>query len=151
MLDPSFSFEAAGLLAIGGWLLLLTGLFVRSARPLTWRLARFGVPVLISIAYIFLIVEGVRQAEGELFGSLGAIRDLFANDSALAAGWLHYLAFDLFVGTWEAEDAERSGVPAALLVPCLVLTFIFGPIGLLLYLLLRTVFIRRAANREQPA
>jgi len=151
MVDPHQTFEVAGLLAIAGWLLVLVGLFARPLRRPSWAIARFGVPTLLAIAYILLIIEGVRHAQGDLFGSLGAIRDLFANDSALAAGWLHYLAFDLFIGTWEAEDAERSGVPALLLVPCLALTFLFGPVGLLLYFVLRLTFTGRSANREMPS
>jgi hypothetical protein len=151
MLDPHVAFEGAGLLAIAGWLLILAGLFVRPLRRFVWPVARFGLPALLAVAYVFLIVEGVRQAQGDLFGSIGAIRDLFANDSALAAGWLHYLAFDLFIGTWEAEDAEKSGVPAWLVVPCLALTFLFGPVGLLLYFILRLAFMRRNTNREMPS
>ena len=151
MLDPHFAFRAAGLLTISGWLLILAGLFVPSLRRFTWPAARFAIPTLLAIAYVFLIIEGVRQAQGDLFGSLPAIRDLFANDSALAAGWLHYLAFDLFIGPWEAEDAQRSGVPALLLVPCLALTFLFGPVGLLLYFLLRLARTRRQPSQETPS
>jgi hypothetical protein len=150
MLDPHFAFRAAGLFAIAGWLLILAGLFVPSLRRLAWPAAQFAIPALLAIAYILLLIEGVRQAQGELFGSLPAIRELFANDSALAAGWLHYLAFDLFIGTWEAEDSERSAVPALLVVPCLALTFLFGPVGLLLYFILRFARSRRSALQETP-
>jgi hypothetical protein len=53
------------------------------------------------------------------------------------AGWIHYLIFDLFVGAWEARDARRRGVPHLLLVPCLLATLMIGPVGLLLYVLVR--------------
>ena len=55
----------------------------------------------------------------------------------LLAGWTHYLAFDLFIGGWEVRDAQRRGIPHLLVVPALVLTFLFGPAGLLLYLAIR--------------
>lgn len=55
----------------------------------------------------------------------------------LLAGWVHYLAFDLFIGSWEVRDAQRHGLSHLLVVPCLALTFLFGPVGLLLYLGLR--------------
>jgi ABA4-like protein len=57
---------------------------------------------------------------------------------ALLAGWTHYLAFDLFIGGWEVRDAQARGIPHLLVVPALVLTFLFGPAGLLLYLAIRS-------------
>ena len=62
---------------------------------------------------------------------------LFANPWLLLAGWIHYLAFDLFVGSWEVRDARERGIPHLLVVPCLVMTFLFGPAGWLLYALVR--------------
>ena len=52
-------------------------------------------------------------------------------------GWTHYLAFDLFIGGWEVRDAQSRGISHLLVVPALVLTFLFGPAGLLLYLAVR--------------
>jgi hypothetical protein len=49
------------------------------------------------------------------------------------ASWLHYLVIDLVAGTWEVIDAERAGLPHFALVPCLIATFFFGPMGVLLY------------------
>ena len=74
---------------------------------------------------------------------LGAVRALFADDRALLAGWTHYLAFDLFVGSWEVRDAQRVGVHHLLVAPCLLLTFLLGPVGLLLYFALRAGLRRR--------
>ena len=143
MLDPNMAFSIAGLLAMIGWLALLVSLFVAAARGPVWTLTRFIIPALLAVAYLLLIVAGVGETEGGGFGSIAQVRALFANDAALAAGWLHYLAFDLFVGTWIAEDSRPRRVPALLVVPCLVLTFLFGPVGLLLYLILRVTLGRQ--------
>jgi hypothetical protein len=61
------------------------------------------------------------------FSTLPDVATLFSNPWALLAGWIHYLAFDLLIGTWETRDAREHGVPPLWLVPCLVLTFLFGP------------------------
>ena len=53
------------------------------------------------------------------------------------AGWTHYLAFDLFVGCWIAQDADRRGIGRIGQAPVLALTFVAGPAGLLLHYLLR--------------
>ncbi len=73
----------------------------------------------------------------ERAGSLDALARLFADRRALLAGWVHHLALDLFIGAFEVRDARRLGIPHLLVVPCLVLTFLPGPIGLLAYLGLR--------------
>ena len=59
--------------------------------------------------------------------------------AALTAGWIHYLAFDLFVGTWIAQRAARLGLPHLATIPLLALTFLFGPAGLLAFFALRAV------------
>jgi len=143
MIDPSTAFSLGGNLAILGWLGLLVSLFVAPARPITQAAARFLIPALLAIAYGLLIWTGFGEAEEGGFGSIAEVRALFASDSALAAGWLHYLAFDLFVGSWIAADGVKRRIPALLILPCLPLTFLFGPLGLLLYLALRLAFQRR--------
>ena len=81
------------------------------------------------------------------FGSLPEVSALFANQWLLLAGWIHYLAFDLFVGSWEVRDAAERNISHWLMIPCLVLTFLFGPVGLLTYFALRsTAKMRRIAG-----
>jgi hypothetical protein len=143
MIDSSTAFRIGGYLAMLGWIGLLASLFVASARPTAQLAARIAIPALLALAYGLLIWTGFGEAEGGVFGSIAEVRTLFASDSALAAGWLHYLAFDLFVGSWIAADGIERRIPALLILPCLPLTFLFGPLGLLLYLALRLAFQRR--------
>ena len=144
MLDPHFLYSVSGPVVMGAWFVLLVGLFVAKVRPVAIPVARMIVPALLAIAYALLIWTGFGEAEGGGFGSIAEIRALFASDSALVAGWFHYLAFDLFVGAWIVEDGTNRRVPRLLLLPCLPLTFLFGPTGLLLYFILRLAFARRA-------
>ena len=83
-------------------------------------------------AFIAGHYPGAHGGEGG-FGSLGQVAALFHDPWALLAGWVHYLCFDLFVGAWEARDARQRGVPHGALVPALALTFLLGPVGLLVY------------------
>ena len=146
MIDPATAFNLSGKLVMLGWLGLIASLFIARARPTTQMAARLIVPALLAIAYGLLIRTGFAEATGGGFGSIAEVRALFASDSALTAGWLHYLAFDLFVGGWIVADGLKRGIPALLILPCLPLTFLFGPLGLLLFILLRLAFRRR-----QPA
>jgi hypothetical protein len=76
---------------------------------------------------------------------------LFTDHWLVLAGWVHYLAFDLFIGSWQVRDARRNRVPFLLVLPCLLLTFLFGPIGLLLYLFLAGLKSRGKAWPGHPA
>lgn len=143
MLDPSFVFSLAGKLAMLGWLSLLVALFLKPARPYAFPAAQFVIPAILAVGYILLIWQGRAGFETGGFGSIEAVRALFANDAALTAGWLHYLAFDLFIGAWISRDAANRGISPLIVLPSLPLTFLFGPTGLLLYL------AARAAHRPK--
>jgi Domain of unknown function (DUF4281) len=133
-------FGVANGIALVGWLLLAISPVRR--RPLI--AAARGVGVVLSFGYLALFLTS-SGGLGGLIGdySIANIARLFSNPAAALIGWVHYLAFDLWVGAWEVEDAEKRRIPHALLLPCLFLTFMVGPIGLLAYLALRTA--RRTA------
>jgi hypothetical protein len=65
--------------------------------------------------------------------------------------WIHFLAFDLFVGRWEYRDSRERQITAWVMSPVLLLTLLFGPLGLLVYLLVRALFRRQTTQPNQPA
>ncbi|WP_437722089.1 ABA4-like family protein [Sorangium sp. So ce861] len=114
-----------------------------------------GTAAALALVYLILIVPTFGKGEGS-FGSLHGVGRLFARREVLLVGWIHYLVFDLFTGSWEARDAARLGLPHWMVVPCLVLTLLFGPVGFLVYLALRAALRRRldiddAAPAAMPA
>ena len=104
------------------------------------------MPALLAVIYVALVAVALPRSEGG-FSSLAGVRALFDNPWGLLAGWTHYLAFDLFIGGWEVRDAQQRGIPHLLVVPALVLTFLLGPGGLLLYLLIRSVAPDKESRR----
>ena len=96
-------------------------------------------PLLLGAVYIggMIMAAMGHGAQGGGFTSIDGVRTLFSSDVGMIIGWTHYLVFDLFIGAWEARDARRVGFNHWLLIPCLLLTFMLGPIGLFLYLVLR--------------
>jgi hypothetical protein len=125
-------FPVLNLMALAAWLPLVLLPRVRWTATLVPVL----MPSLLAIVYVVLLAATLGRSEGG-FSSLAGVSALFDNSWVLLAGWTHYLAFDLFIGGWEVRDAQRRGVPHLLVVPALLLTFLFGPAGLLLYLALR--------------
>jgi Domain of unknown function (DUF4281) len=131
--SPETLFKICTWLVLPGWLLLV---FLPRWRWTARLVAGVLIPSALAVVYVSLVATHFGRSEGG-FGSLADVSLLFRNPHALLAGWIHYLAFDLFVGAWEVRDARRLGVPHLLVVPCLALTFLFGPAGLLLYFALR--------------
>ena len=132
-------FSLASAAALIGWLLLVFSP-IRRAAAVTG--ARIIVALLCGAYFAFLVVgltSGDGPPKGAGFDSLAGVRLLLSSPQALLAGWVHYLAFDLFVGAWQVEDAPRSNVPHWLVLPCLGLTLMAGPVGLLIYLLVKAV------------
>lgn len=137
-MTPERLFSLLNLVAMIGWLALI---FLPRVRPVP-ALVPIVIPALLAVAYVVAIIPTFPWPDGAGFSSLSGVRALFENPWALLAGWVHYLAFDLFVGGWELRDAQVRGVPHLLVIPALILTFLFGPLGLLLYLGVRVMAAR---------
>lgn len=132
-MDAETLFAWCNRTALVGWLMLI--LFPRRG----WSagvVAKFVIPLLLATIYVGLVVARWPGHRGG-FSTLSGVAELFSDRWILLAGWVHYLAFDLFLGAWEVRDATRRGISHWLVVPCLVLTFLFGPAGLLLYTIMR--------------
>jgi len=125
-------FKIANLTAMLAWIILI---FL----PRRWRLLnqipKLIIPLLLSVAYATIILVTFSTAsEGEGgFGSLAAVKILFTSDTAVLAGWLHYLAFDLFIGGYIASKADEIGLSRFIQAPILFFTFMFGPLGFFLF------------------
>lgn len=127
-------FSLCGYLVMPAWLLLI----LAPKWDLTQKLvSHVWIPSLLAIAYIYCLYTAQPTPEGGGFGSLAEVMVLFTSPYAALAGWIHYLAFDLFIGAWEVRDAQRRDVHHLAVVPCLLLTFLAGPVGLLLYFIVR--------------
>ena len=137
-MDPDTLFQIATRATLPCWLLLL---FLPRWKW-SFRGVTVFVPVLLGGLYLVLVWRSFGPSGGG-YGTLDEVRTLFDDPWMLLAGWVHYLAFDLFVGAWEARDAQRLGIHQLLLMPCLGLTLMFGPVGLLVYLVLRFALKRQ--------
>jgi hypothetical protein len=133
MMTTAQLFDLFNLLAMLAWIpLFLSPKF----KLRIWVLKSKIVPVFLAISYLIFFL-GFMFAANEnppaLDFSFEGIKMLFTKDEAILVGWLHYLAFDMMVGIYEAEDAIKRKMPQLLLLPCLVFTFMLGPIGWLMY------------------
>ena len=145
-MTPETLFSVLNFVAMLAWLPLV---FLPRTRWAS-RVVPVAVPVLLAVVYVALVAVALPRSEGG-FSSLAGVRALFENPWGLLAGWTHYLAFDLFIGGWEVRDAQRRGIPHLAVVPALVLTFLLGPGGLLLYLAIRSFLPDRTRTAAPDA
>lgn len=137
-MEPELLFTICSRMVLPAWLLLIFFPRWKWTRKLVFHA---WIPMLLGLCYVYCFYAGwsisESMPEGGGFGSLEQVMLLFQVPFLALAGWIHYLAFDLFVGAWEVRDAQRRALSHWLVVPCLVLTFLAGPLGLLLYFLIR--------------
>src|SRR5690606_5829788 len=107
-----------------------------------YALLREGVVGLLCLAYVVLLglVLFVLPPAGEAgadFTSIAGVQAVFATPGGVTLGWVHYLAFDLFVGLWIARTSDEIRLSRIVQAPILVATLMFGPFGLLIFLVVK--------------
>jgi len=146
-------FSLTNALAIAGWVVLA----FLPRKPLAHSAVLYLGVALLCLFYTVcfaLFVTGsvdpqaLPDAGEPGFGSIAAVRALFMSDAGVVIGWTHYLAFDLFTGLWIARDADAKGFSRLWQVPVLAATFLAGPVGLLIWLVVREPAARAAARRK---
>lgn len=142
-MTPSDVFSIAGMLTMPMWVLLIL-------LP-KWKVTRFLIdykiiPIILSIIYAIYIIIALIDGGMMDFGSLESVMQLFTVENAVLAGWIHYLAFDLLVGMWIVNQNRSLKIHPIILAPCLFGTFMFGPVGFLVFMMIRSVKLKKATT-----
>lgn len=129
-------FSICNLMVMPMWLLMI---FLPK-----WKVTRFLIdykiiPILLSLVYVVYIGISLKTGGMMDFGSLSSVKQLFTVDNAVLAGWVHYLAFDLLIGMWMLDQNKNIGIHQLLMAPCLFFTFMFGPVGFLLFTIIKSI------------
>lgn len=143
-MNPAQLFQLCSTLVLPGWLLLV------AAPRWVWtdRIITGIIITLLAGCYVYCISISFGSFDKNSFSSLPNVMKLFTNETAVLAGWIHYLAFDLMTGVFEVKNAQKHCIHHLLVIPCLLLSFMFGPVGLLLFFIIRIVRTKQyfAAN-----
>lgn len=138
-MKPDLVFQFTSSAAVVAWLLLACALFVqRPAQRVLLLAAGRLAPLLLCLVYVVVLVQYWGSASGASFASFEGVVRLFSSPGKLLGGWIHYLAFDLFIGRWMVDDALASKQARPVLLACLLFAFLYGPAGLLVYCTFRT-------------
>jgi hypothetical protein len=146
-------FEVANIYAILCWLLLGFAPRRDQVLPLLF-MTGCGLLALTYAVLIIGLMSGMLDPAGprsQDFTSLAGVMSLFDSKGGATIGWIHYLAFDMFVGIWAARNADRRGIARWMQIPVLFFIFMLGPFGLVLYLILRTFVGKSVENGTAPS
>lgn len=126
-------------------------------RDIVMKAIFYGGAGLLALTYAVIVVplmtgmiDGGSSGGAPDFSTLAGVKALLASDGGATIGWIHYLAFDLFVGIWVAKNADLYSFNRIVQVPILFFTLMLGPLGLVLYLLLRFSRHNRVADAVVP-
>jgi hypothetical protein len=135
-------FSLAGSAAMLGWAILI---FLPRRYDLLFAVPQYLIPLGLGLLYAGLMFANIYTVDGG-YGSLEQVRALFSKDEILLAGWVHYLAFDLFIGAWIARQSDSIGIPRLIQAMLLLATFMFGPVGLAAFLIMRAGYRKAEAQ-----
>ena len=135
-MNPTDVFSITNLFAMAMWILMI---FLPK-----WKITRFLIdykiiPVILSLVYAIYIFISLKAGNGMDFGSLASVMELFTKEHSVLAGWVHYLAFDLLIGMWILDQNKKLEINHLLIIPCLLGSFMLGPIGFLLFIIIRSI------------
>lgn len=140
-MTPSAIFSIAGMITMPMWILMIL-------LP-KWKVTKFlidfkVIPLVLSLLYVIYIFKAIQIGGMMDFGSLQSIMTLFTEENTALAGWIHYLAFDLIVGMWMLDQNKKLGIHQLIMAPCLFATFMFGPLGFLLFKIIKTIKLKKS-------
>ncbi|MFN2262193.1 MAG: ABA4-like family protein [Psychroflexus sp.] len=131
-MTASIVFQIVNTIVIPAWLILI---FFPGK---SWRNpVIYGFSMAMAAVYLVYIIKGFGDLDMTSFSKLEGIKAMFSSDEAVLTGWVHYLVFDLLVGNWILNQSRKHGLNHFLIIPCLLLCFMFGPVGFLLYSILK--------------
>ncbi|WP_295891339.1 ABA4-like family protein [uncultured Vibrio sp.] len=144
-MSANIAFELGSTVALFGWLLLAIGSISRNQALRWWSLFMGGrfIPLVLALLYCYLTITFWGSSPDGDYSSLEGVKRLFESPGNLAAGWTHFLAFDLFVGRWIIDDSVEVGKRKWHLILCLPLTFLYGPVGLATYVAYKVIIGRQ--------
>ena len=135
MTSPSTIFSICNSVIFFGWLLLL----ILPTWKYTQAVILNGLLVVFSIVYTYLLLQDFDQLSIDSFSTLAKLKLLFQSDTAVAAGWVHYLVFDLFVGAYIVRKSIQIGLSRWVYSFILPFAFMCGPIGYLLFVIIKLI------------
>ena len=127
------------------WLVLI---FFPNSKLNKIFLTSIFLPLIFGLIYVYIFYQLMLLNEDildylSIYSGLDELADLFTNELFLLIFWVHFLAINLFLGSWDSRDALKYSIPKIFSAISLILIYFTGPIGLIVYWILRIFFAKK--------
>lgn len=133
-MSTSDVFQIVNTIVLPAWLILIFFPGKSWRNPVIYTFS-----AVMAIVYAVYVISGLGDFDMESFSELEGIKAMFTSDEAVLTGWVHYLVFDLLVGNWILNQSQKHNINHFLIIPCLLLCFMFGPVGYLVYFVIKGI------------
>lgn len=137
-MSASDVFQIVNTIVLPAWLILIFFPNKSWRNPVIYTFA-----AAMAVVYAVYVIQGLGEFDMESFTELEGIKAMFTSDEAVLTGWVHYLVFDLLVGNFILNQSRKLKIHHFIIIPCLLLCFMFGPIGFLVYYLIKLIKTKR--------
>ena len=132
------------------WLMLI---IIPNSRLTQFLINSIILPLILSVTYVYIIYQTILLNEPmfeifKLYISLENLYTVFATESFLLVFWLHFAAINLFVGSWISRDSVKYNIKRRLIFLPLILVYFTGPLGIVLYWLIRIFYAKKLAFHD---
>ena len=79
----------------------------------------------------------------KLYLGIIELNDLFSDNFFLITFWTHFLAINLFCGSWIVKDSQKLLINKFLVIIPLLITYFIGVLGIFLYWIIRIFYSKR--------
>ncbi|MBA6155699.1 DUF4281 domain-containing protein [Tenacibaculum sp. S7007] len=135
-MTPTQVFSIAGMITTPMWILMI---FFPKWKVTNYLISFKIVPIILSFIYTIYIINTISINGMPDYGNLDSVMKLFTEENAVLAGWVHYLVFDLIIGMWILNASKKLNIHQLIIAPCLFATFMFGPVGFLLFFIIKII------------
>ena len=106
------------------------------------------LPLILSATYAYIVYQAILSDESifgafQLYLSIENLYTFFATESFLLIFWLHFIALNLFMGSWISRDSVKYNIPRGVVFFPLILVYFTGPLGLVLYWVIRVFYAKK--------
>ena len=132
------------------WLMLI---IIPNSKFTTFFVNSVILPLVLSTAYIYVIYQAILLEEQildifKIHLSLENLYTIFATESFLLIFWLHFLALNLFLGSWISRDGVKYNIGRGIILVPLILVYFTGPLGFVLYWVIRVFYAKRLSLHD---
>ena len=108
---------------------------------------------ILSGVYIFILYKSYLigydfDGNFSLYLGLSELSRLFEDHLYIMIFWTHFVAINLFIGSWIVRDSQKFSINKVLMAVPLIVTYLIGPIGLFLYWIIRIFYAKRISLYE---